>query len=122
MVNVQPPDLILLDIFTPGLSSLEICRHLKSAKESRHIPIILLNSAAGMDLTVDGLRLGADDYITTPWCREELLVRVRTQLDLRTLKTGLEHLIAQRTLKLTAANEGLRRELAERRSDLEREP
>ena len=114
MVNVEPPDLILLDIFTPGLSSLEICRHLKSAKESRHIPIILLNSAAGMDLTVEGLRLGADDYITTPWCREELLVRVRTQLDLRTLKTGLEHLIAQRTLELTAANEGLRRELAER--------
>jgi PAS domain S-box-containing protein len=114
MVNVEPPDLILLDISTSRMDGPGICGQLKSGTSSGHIPIILLNGPNQTDQTVGCLRLGAVDHMTKPWHREELLARVRTQLDLRALKTGMEHLVAQRTLALTAANEALRRELAER--------
>ena len=115
VVNAELPDLILLDISISSPGALEICRQLKSAKPSRHIPIIFLSGAHQMDLTADGLALGAADHITVPCRVEELLGRVRTQLDLRALKTELEQLVGQRTLELTAANERIRLELAERK-------
>jgi PAS domain S-box-containing protein len=113
IVNIEPPDLILLDISTARLNGLEIYSQLKVGTLTRHIPIILLSRPNQMDQAVECLRFEATDYMTAPWRRGELLARIRTQLNLRTLKTRLEHLVAQRTLALTAANEALRRELAE---------
>lgn len=68
------PDLVLLDLTLPGLDGFEVCRHL-NRKESR-TGIIVLTARAQKDDKVQGLRLGADDYITKPFALDELLARI----------------------------------------------
>jgi two-component system, OmpR family, alkaline phosphatase synthesis response regulator PhoP len=74
------PDLILLDLLLPGMDGLEVCRALKSAPQTRHIPIIMLTAKGEEVDIVTGLELGADDYITKPFSPRVLLARIRTAL------------------------------------------
>lgn len=102
----RKPDLILLDIMMPGMDGFEVCRILKADPESMDIPIIFLTARTEMDDVVEGLRLGAVDYVTKPFRPPELLARVRTHLDLKAsrdlLYTYNRHLerIATRLKKL----------------------
>jgi CheY-like chemotaxis protein len=82
IVDANPPDLILLDVCMEGVDGLEVCRQLKAREETRHIPIILISASAEVRDCVKGLQLGAADYITKPFHREELLTRVKTHLSL----------------------------------------
>ena len=76
----EHPDLIVLDWMMPKLSGLEVCRELRSKKETKEIPIILL-SARSEDLDkVRGLEMGADDYVSKPYSVVELMARINTQL------------------------------------------
>lgn len=68
-------DLLLLDRMLPGLSGDEICRRLRAANS--HVPILMLTARAGVGDCVEGLDLGADDYLTKPFAFSELLARVR---------------------------------------------
>ncbi len=68
------PDLILLDIMLPALSGMEIYRQLKSADITT--PIIFLTAKNSVQDKIEGLKLGADDYITKPFDLEELLLRI----------------------------------------------
>jgi PAS domain S-box-containing protein len=114
-VAASPVELILLDIRMPGLDGFEVCRQLKASKKSRDIPIMLISSANEAGERVQGLRLGAVDFILKPFQEDELLARVRTQLELGRLRAQLERRVAERTAELRVANEHLRLELAERR-------
>lgn len=76
------PDMVLLDLMLPGYSGEEICKIIRS--ESR-IPIIMMTAKSSEDHIVDGLNLGADDYITKPFSPRELVARVQS-LFRRTLK------------------------------------
>ena len=114
-VEAQMPELILLDVRMPGLSGFDVCRRLKALEESRDIPIVFLSAANEGEEQLEGLRLGAVDFISKPFQPEELLARVRTQMDLIRLRRHLEHLVAQRTAELSTANELLQAEIAERR-------
>ena len=96
-VEAQMPELILLDTRMPGLSGFDVCRRLKALEESRDIPIVFLSAANEVEEQLQGLRLGAVDFISKPFQPEELLARVRTQMDLIRLRRHLEHLVAQRT-------------------------
>jgi DNA-binding response OmpR family regulator len=71
-------DLLVLDILLPGLSGLEVCRHLRDHK--RTMPILLLTALGEVEHRVRGLDLGADDYLTKPFAFEELEARVRALL------------------------------------------
>ena len=74
----EAPDLILLDVMLPGLSGWDVCRALRG--KGIDVPIIML-TARGEELDrVNGLELGADDYITKPFALRELLARVRAVL------------------------------------------
>jgi DNA-binding response OmpR family regulator len=73
----QPPDLILLDLMLPGLSGLDVCRTLRARAE---VPIIMVTARATEDDKLEGLRSGADDYITKPFSPRELVARVATVL------------------------------------------
>lgn len=84
------PDLILLDINMPGMSGLEVCEELKKNEETRDIPIIFLTAQSDKETTVKGFKLGANDYITKPFDPEELMMRVKTQLNLKLQKTIIE--------------------------------
>jgi two-component system phosphate regulon response regulator PhoB len=78
------PDLVLLDLMLPDLSGTEVCRQLRMAERTRHVPIIML-TARGDELDrVVGFEVGADDYVTKPFSVRELMLRVRAILRRRT--------------------------------------
>jgi two-component system phosphate regulon response regulator PhoB len=74
------PDLIVLDWMLPGLSGLELCRRLRTGKDSRTIPIILLTARSEESDRIRGLTTGADDYVVKPFSLPELMARVRAIL------------------------------------------
>jgi len=71
------PDLIVLDLMLPGMSGLEICRTLR---EESDVPIIMLTAMTTDQNKLEGLALGADDYVTKPFSPKELAARVRAVL------------------------------------------
>jgi len=79
-VSERPPDLVILDLNLPVLNGLEVCRILRARSDARHVPIIILTARTGENDRVDGLELGADDYVTKPFSLRELTARVRAVL------------------------------------------
>jgi PAS domain S-box-containing protein len=111
----RPPHLILLDIRMPGMDGFEVCRSLKDYEDTRHIPVMFITSGREVEERVEGLRLGAVDFINRCFRPEELLARVRAHVELGRLRADLEKQVAQRTAELRKANERLEEELAQRR-------
>ena len=105
------PNLILLDVLMPGMDGFEVCRQLKSREAAYDIPIIFLSAITEVEQRVEGLKLGAVDFVSKPFPREELLARVRTHLELRRLRDDLEH----QADDLRLANERYQAEITERR-------
>jgi len=111
-VAVTPPELILLDIRMPDMDGFEVLRRLKANEQSRSIPVMFLSAAIEAEQRVEGFKLGAVDFISKPFQREELLARVGTHLELFRLHTQLE----RRAADLQSDNERLLlAELAERK-------
>jgi len=79
-VAARPPDLIILDLNLPVLSGTEVCRILRSRADAQYVPIIMLTAKTGEQDRVNGLELGADDYVTKPFSLRELTARVRAVL------------------------------------------
>ncbi len=71
------PDLILLDLMLPKLDGMEVCRLLR---QEMHIPILMLSARDSEVDRVNGLEIGADDYITKPFSMRELMARVKAHL------------------------------------------
>jgi diguanylate cyclase (GGDEF)-like protein len=98
-ISEEPPDLILLDIVMPKMDGFDVCRQLKSRPETKEIPIIFLTAKTDGKSIVEGFKAGVVDYITKPFNVTELLVRVKTQLELnnsrremKRINSRLEHL------------------------------
>lgn len=72
----EKPDLILLDLILPDCEGFDVCRRLREEKETRHIPIIIVSVKYLFEDKIEGLYLGADDYITKPFEYEELFARI----------------------------------------------
>ena len=106
------PDLILLDVRMPGIDGFEVCRRIKAQKSCSNIPVVFLSALSEVEDRVEGLKLGAVDFISKPVQKEELLARVETHLELARLRTVLEERVAERTAELRVANERLQAELA----------
>jgi len=79
-VNERLPDLVILDLNLPVINGLDVCRTLRARGAARHVPIIMLTARTGENDRVDGLDLGADDYVTKPFSLRELSARVRAVL------------------------------------------
>lgn len=79
----EKPDLILLDIMMPKLDGFEVCKILKSRRETKYIPIIFLTARNDEEGVQKGFKLGAADYVTRPFNRAELLARIETHLSLK---------------------------------------
>jgi PAS domain S-box-containing protein len=109
------PELILLDILMYGLDGFNLCKRIKSESETKGIPLIFVSAISDPRQRVKGLELGAVDFISKPFQKQELLARVHTHLELSRLRAQLEQAVAERTRHLRAANEQLLLELAERR-------
>ncbi|MHB8613908.1 MAG: response regulator [Candidatus Dormibacteraceae bacterium] len=85
------PDLVLLDLHMPKPDGLEILRNLRSARESLgFLPVIVLTGDTGRTARNSALLLGADDFLTKPLDRQEVVLRVRNLLRTRRLYVELE--------------------------------
>lgn len=100
LVERKQPALILLDVQMPGIDGFETCKKLKSAPKNQGIPIIFLTALTDVENKVKGLSLGAVDYISKPFEKEEVLARVRVHLQLKQLTETLEQQVAERTAAL----------------------
>lgn len=95
----QKPDLILLDWMLPGVSGIEFARRVKRDSRTAEIPLIMLTAKTEEDNKVQGLEVGADDYITKPFSPRELVARLKAVLR-RTQVQGIESPIEVEDLHL----------------------
>ena len=77
------PDLVITDVMMPEADGFEVCRFLKEEPGTSHIPVIMLTALADVTDRIEGLRRGADAYLTKPFYEEELLITVEKLLKLR---------------------------------------
>ena len=89
------PDVILLDVMMPGIDGFETCRRLKADAELAAIPVVFLTARDDLHGIVEGFASGGVDYITKPFQKEEVLVRIRTHLEKAILSRNLVELNAQ---------------------------
>ncbi|MBF0124387.1 MAG: response regulator [Magnetococcales bacterium] len=104
------PDLILLDIMMPDMDGHAVCRHLKSDPLTRDIPIIFVTARSRVEDELEGLQMGAADYITKPISPYIVRARVSTQLELHRIHRELEeknHRLYEINERLTSSMEKL---------------
>lgn len=89
------PDLILLDVMMPGIDGYETCRRLKFADKTEDIPVIFLTARDETEGIIEGFESGGADYVTKPFKKEEILVRIRTHLERARLAQNLAELNAE---------------------------
>jgi len=89
---VHPPDLVLLDLLMPEMDGCEVCRRVHENPEWKDLPVIFLSAADDKDLVIQALEAGGVDYITKPFNQAELVLRVKTQLDLKSARDQLKQL------------------------------
>lgn len=80
VVERERPDLIVLDLMLPGISGLEVLEELRGRDETRDVPVILLTARREEADRIEGLRLGADDYVAKPFSPQELILRIAAVL------------------------------------------
>ena len=110
VANRAIPDLILLDVMMPGLNGFETCRHLKNDETTRDIPVIFITARAETEAIVEGFQTGGVDYIIKPFQDDEVLIRVKTHLQV----SRLAHELQTKNGELTQANNKLRSEINRR--------
>lgn len=76
----ERPDIVLLDWMLPGGSGIELLRRIKRSEATRDIPVVMLTAKAAEDNVIQGLDVGADDYVTKPFAPRELIARIRALL------------------------------------------
>lgn len=81
--KTENPDLILLDIMMPGLTGYEVCQKLRADGMTKNIPIVMITALHEMDDRIKGIEAGADDFISKPFNKAELLARVKSLLRMR---------------------------------------
>src|SRR6185503_6971995 len=90
MIAASPPDLVLLDVQMPGPNGFDICRQLKSQEATALLPVVLVTALEDQDSRVLGIEAGADDFLSKPVRREELIARVNTLRRLHETRKELE--------------------------------
>jgi CheY-like chemotaxis protein len=83
-------DLVLLDIMMPEMDGFEVCRRIKENPSTREVSVIFLTAKADFQSIIQGFETGAVDYITKPYNRKELLIRVKTHLTMQRQRRQLE--------------------------------
>ncbi|HET7419771.1 MAG TPA: HD domain-containing phosphohydrolase [Candidatus Dormibacteraeota bacterium] len=89
-IQTCPPDLVLLDVQMPGMDGYEVCRRIKAGPASRLVPVVMITSLDRTSDRVRALEAGADDYMTKPVDRVELVARVRSALRLKGVYDSLD--------------------------------
>jgi CheY-like chemotaxis protein/DNA-binding CsgD family transcriptional regulator len=115
-LELELPDLILLDLMMPGMDGIETCFKIKTRESWKHIPIVMMTAADELSKKLAAFEAGAVDFLTKPIQPEEVLARVRTHLHVRELQAQLETM----NQRLTQKNQELAEEI-ELRLDAEKQ-
>lgn len=89
-VEIEQPDLIILDVMMPRMSGFQVCSQLKSATETRDIPIVMVTALSDVGDVERAVESGADDFLTKPVHKLELVTRAKNLLRYRLVKRQLE--------------------------------
>ncbi len=92
LVEKNEIDLILLDIMMPGMDGYEVCSILKSRSDTKDIPILFITAKTDEDSIEKAYDVGGVDYVTKPFKPKELISRIKTQLNMRSMLKSLEFL------------------------------
>lgn len=121
VANSVIPNLILLDVIMPGLDGYQVCAKLKASKITQDIPVIFLSANNDSIDRVRALNAGGVDYVSKPFQINEVLLRIKNQLQLQIaqqeilkLNSELERRIQERTSQLEVANQELKHQIQER--------
>jgi len=90
IVEAECPDLVLLDVQMPGMDGYEVCRWIKANSATRLVPVVMITALDRTEDRVKALEWGADDFMTKPVQRVELVARVRSALRLKALYSTLD--------------------------------
>jgi putative two-component system response regulator len=91
LVQEQQPDLILLDVMMPGMDGFEVCQLLKQDEDTRLIPVIFITALNDRRSRIQGIEVGADDFLSKPFDRVELVARVKSLVHQKRLNEDLDH-------------------------------
>jgi len=91
-LEIRAPDLVMLDMFMPGMDGIELCRRIRARPEWSDIPIVFLSADDDTNTIVRAFEAGGVDYVTKPFNQAELTSRVRTHLALKAARDSLRHL------------------------------
>src|SRR5438445_947947 len=105
LVEAEKPDLVLLDVMMPKMSGFEVCQRLKGRYETRLLPVIMVTALNALEDKVQALAIGANDFLSKPINKVELLAKVRATLRVKSLQDEVER---------------QKKELEERNQELER--
>jgi len=83
------PDLIISDLMMPGMDGIELCKEVKTRKEFNNPYFMMLTAKATVDSKIEGLKIGADDYITKPFNVKELVARVNSAMRIKALQNEI---------------------------------
>lgn len=103
--RTQTPDLVLLDMILPDMDGLEVLRMVKARPDERFLPVIILSVKSDVDSKVEGLRIGADDFIAKPFAEAEIVARCAAMLRIKTLQDQLRS--TRRSLEEQSVTDGL---------------
>ena len=92
------PNLIISDLMMPEMDGFAFCKYLKTNETTSHIPIVMLTAKANVESRIEGLELGADDYLIKPFNTQEIRVRVKNLLE---KQENLRHYFTKNNLEIT---------------------
>jgi putative two-component system response regulator len=101
IIQAKPPDLVLLDVQMPEMDGYEVCRRIKASPEGKLLPVVMITGLGSVDDRVLALESGADDFMSKPVERTELLARVQSALRLKAVYKTLDN--AQQVIVALAA-------------------
>jgi adenylate cyclase len=114
-VQTELPDLVLLDVQMAGMNGYEVCRRIRENEETALVPVVMVTSHDG-EARIDGIRAGADDFVTKPFDQQELLLRVRSLVRIK----RYHDTIRAQAAELAEWNRTLEGRVAEQVEELER--
>jgi len=96
--NGFEPDIILLDVMMPKMTGLEVCQKVREKYPATDLPILMLTAKTQVNDIVAGLAAGANDYLTKPIAKKELLARLKTHLELSNINTAYSRFVPRQLL------------------------
>ena len=113
LCGTHSPDIILLDYNMPGLNGIDVLDRLRDFTACSHVPIVMLTADSSADTKQRALLAGASDFLSKPFEMIEVLLRIRNQLQVRSLHVHMEERVAERTMELAEAHQEMLDRLAQ---------